>query len=41
MKRNLIDYLITKPRYIIWRGLLITLLCFWLLVVFGVAFLFS
>lgn len=40
MTQKLIDYLMAKPRYIIWRILLAALLCFWLLVVFGIAFLF-
>ena len=40
MTQKLVDYLMAKPRYIIWRILLAALLCFWLLVVFGIAFLF-
>lgn len=40
MSKKVIDCLLTKPRHIIWRGLLLALIAFWLLLVFGVAFLF-
>ena len=40
MSKKLIDYLMTKPRHIIWRWLLGSMLAFWLLLVFGVVFIF-
>ncbi|WP_256803226.1 hypothetical protein [Rodentibacter pneumotropicus] len=40
MKQKVIDYLMAKPGYVIWRILLAALLCFWLIVIFGIAFLF-
>ncbi|WP_278246116.1 hypothetical protein [Rodentibacter trehalosifermentans] len=39
MKQKVIDYLMEKP-YVVWRILLAALLCFWLIVIFGIAFLF-
>ncbi|WP_303012358.1 hypothetical protein [Rodentibacter pneumotropicus] len=40
MRQKVIDYLMAKPRYVIWRILLAALLCFWLIVIFSIAFLF-
>lgn len=40
MKQKMIDYLLNMPRHIVWRGLLISLVVFWLLVIFAIAFLF-
>lgn len=37
---ELIDYVLNMPRHIIWRGIFILSLAFWLLVIFGIAFLF-
>lgn len=41
MKQKVINYLMAQPRYVIWRILLATLLCFWLIVILGIAFLFN
>ncbi|HHF4723348.1 TPA: GpE family phage tail protein [Haemophilus influenzae] len=40
MKQKLIDYLSNLPRYLVWRGIITLSIVFWLLVVFGIAFLF-
>ena len=41
MKQKLIDYLLNMPRHIVWRGLFILSIAFWLLVIFGIAFSFA
>ena len=40
MKQKLIDYVLNLPRHIVWRGIFILSISFWLLVIFGIAFLF-
>jgi len=40
MKQKLIDYVLNMPRHIVWRGIFILSIAFWLLVIFGIAFLF-
>ena len=39
MKQKLIDYVLNMPRHIVWRGIFILSITFWLLVIFSIAFL--
>ena len=38
MKQKLINYLFNLPRYMVWGGIITLSIIFWLLVVFGIAF---